>query len=85
MISASYVLATRNRLDREMRASAFDGEYADEAAFQRAVDSAVEDAIQEDQQSAAHERETFGGPEETPCIQSADTWGTGEGRYHGLI
>lgn len=27
----------------------------------------------------------FGAPEDTPCLQSADLWGTGEGRYHGVI
>lgn len=34
---------------------------------------------------AAHDREVFGEPEDTPALQSADLWGTGEGRYHGII
>lgn len=24
-------------------------------------------------------------PEDSPCIQSCDDWGTGEGRYHGRM
>lgn len=37
------------------------------------------------EEEAAHECEQFGGPEDTPCLQSCDLWGTGEGRYHGVI
>ena len=37
------------------------------------------------EEDAAHEREIFGEPEDTPCLQSADLWGTGEGRWHGVI
>lgn len=45
----------------------------------------VADAISEAQKQAAEERELYGTPEDTPCVQSADLWGTGEGRYHGVI
>ena len=43
------------------------------------------DILAEWQQEAAEDREMFGGPEDTPSIQSADLWGTGEGQYHGII
>ncbi len=33
---------------------------------------------------AAQEREIYG-VEDTPCIESADRWGTGEGRFHGVV
>lgn len=45
----------------------------------------VEEALFEAEQQAAEDREMFGGPEDTPCIQSADLWGTGEGQFHGVV
>lgn len=85
MHSVRYALRIRHRIEREMRASTFEGEYANEAAFQAAVDQAVLEAVEGAQRDAAEELQLFGGPEDTPCIQSADLWGTGEGRYHGVI
>lgn len=55
---------------------------ADRGSF---VTDWVSDALSEAEQEAAEERELFGAPEDTPCLQSADLWGTGEGRYHGII
>lgn len=49
------------------------------------VQTWVEEALQAAEQEAAEDREMFGGPEDSPCIQSADFWGTGEGQYHGVI
>ena len=43
-----------------------------------------DDAVGRDRE-AAEEREAFGYPEDTPSLQSCDMWGTGEGRYHGVI
>lgn len=43
------------------------------------------DILSQWQQEAADDRETFGGPEDMPSIQSADLWGTGHGQYHGII
>ena len=85
MHSVRYALRIRPRIEREMRASTYEGEYADELAFQAAVDQAVLDEVDGEQRDAAEERELFGGPEDTPCIQSADLFCTGEGRYHVLI
>jgi len=34
---------------------------------------------------AAWERDMYGIPEDTPCLTNADLWGTGEGRYHGVM
>lgn len=33
----------------------------------------------------AAEEHQHDGIEDTPCIESCDFWGTGEGRYHGVI
>jgi hypothetical protein len=33
-------------------------------------------------EDAARERESI---EDTPCLESCDQWGAGEGRYHGVI
>ncbi|WP_176331495.1 hypothetical protein [Burkholderia vietnamiensis] len=49
------------------------------------VDEETDDVLLDWQQEAAVDREMLGEPEDTPSIQSADIWGTGEGRYHGLI
>lgn len=75
----------RPRIEREMRASAYEGEHANEAAFQEAVDAAVSDEVSEAEYAAACDRAEMGISEDSPCIQSADLWGTGEGRYHGVL
>lgn len=49
------------------------------------LESMIDDQLAEWEIDAAQDRELRGAPEETPCIQSADLWGTGEGRYHGVI
>lgn len=85
MNTARYALKIRPRVEREMRESAYDGEYADEAEFQKAVNEAVLDEVRDAEYDAACERDAFGAPEDSPCLQSADAWGTGEGRHHGVI
>lgn len=57
----------------------------DEAERNSYVETWVEEALLAAEQEVAEYREMFGGPEDTPCIQSADTWGTGEGQFHGVI
>lgn len=34
---------------------------------------------------AAEDREMHGEPEDSPCLQSCDDWGSGEGRFHGRM
>ncbi len=85
MNTVRYAQHIRPRIEREMRASAYEGEYANEAEFQSAVADAVREAVQDAERDAAEEREIFGSPEDSPSIQSADLWGTGEGQYHGVI
>ena len=38
---------------------------------------------------AKRDREEFGDPEDTPCLEpgrdNCDDWGTGEGQFHGRI
>lgn len=44
------------------------------------------DAVLDDWRAdVAHDREVFGEPEDTPCVENCDDWGTGEGAYHGRI
>lgn len=59
-------------------------EYSDADRAILVQDLVAEDVADNDRQ-AAEEREAFGYPEDTPSLQSCDQWGTGEGRYHGVI
>lgn len=34
---------------------------------------------------ARREAAERGEPEDTPCVEHCDDWGTGEGRYHGRM
>ena len=46
----------------------------------------VEEAIEEELRMEAEDRAEYAETsEDSPCIQSANLWGTGEGRYHGII
>lgn len=56
-----------------------------EADREATVADWVADALAEAEQQAAEDRELYGIPEDTPSVQNADLWGTGEGRYHGVI
>jgi hypothetical protein len=75
----------------ELMKSADIAKSALELAVRRNPGASAEELLQEagelvDQWRAdeAHEREQQG-IEDTPCVQSADLHGTGEGRYHGVI
>lgn len=57
----------------------------DKSEFGSYVADYVHDAMLDAEYDAACEREAFGYPEDTPSIQNCDFWGTGEGRYHGVI
>jgi hypothetical protein len=71
--------------------AAFDQDVADgievdsPANRKQFVEDRVHDALQDAEADAAHDREVFGIPEDSPCIQSCDFYGTGEGQYHGVI
>ena len=46
----------------------------------------IEEMIDEElRQEAADRAEYLENIEDSPCIESADLWGTGEGRFHGII
>lgn len=46
----------------------------------------VEELIEEELRLEAVDRADYlENIEDTPCVESADIWGTGEGRYHGII
>lgn len=46
------------------------------------VEETIEEELQMEAEGRAEYVETI---EDSPCIQSADLWGTGEGRFHGII
>lgn len=75
--------AQRARIEAEIRAHALDDDTEAE------IQAMVEDEIAEEDCEAARElaehRELHGYPDDTPCIQSCNDWGTGEGQYHGRI
>lgn len=76
-------LAQRARIEADVRANALDDD------TEADILAAIEDAILDEEYEAACERaedfELNGYPEDTPCIQSCDDWGTGEGQYHGRM
>lgn len=49
------------------------------------LDQAVQDELGRWEDEAIHEREVYGQAPATHSIETCDTSGTGEGRYHGLI
>ena len=49
------------------------------------LDEAVDELLHDWAAEAAHDRELYGEPEDTPCLANCDDWGTGEGRFHGRI
>lgn len=85
MNAEKYAQRIRPRIERELRAESVDGDYPNEDTFQAAVDAAVQEEVAQAEQDAAQEAEMYGDREDSPSIQSADLYGTGEGRYHGLI
>lgn len=79
-------VARRKRIEAKVAA-----EYPEDTPEQQAetVEELIEDEIHDENQNRAFERDTFGEPEDTPCLESGrdncDDWGTGEGRFHGRI
>ena len=53
------------------------------------LDDAVDELMQDWYEEEARDRELFGEPEDTPCLEAGrdncDDWGTGEGRFHGRV
>lgn len=49
------------------------------------LDGYITETLADWKLEAACERDERGIPEDSPSIQSADLFGTGEGRYHGVI
>ena len=49
---------------------------------QEGLDEQVQDILSDWSADAAEDAAMR---EDTPCIQSADLWGTGEGQFHGII
>jgi hypothetical protein len=53
------------------------------------LDEAVDELMCDWAAEAAHDREAFGDPDDTPYLEpgrdNCDDWGTGEGRFHGRV
>lgn len=75
----------RVRIVAAVEAQSVDVGGMSEQAKSELVEQWVFDEQQDERREAAEDREQFGEPEDTLCIQSADVLGTGEGRFHGLI
>lgn len=60
-------------------------EYPGQAVTENEIDERTDDVLAEWRADAALHREIYGEPEETSSIESCDLYGTGEGRYHGVI
>lgn len=60
-----------------------------EPMTQDELDDAVDDVLADWEADAAEDRELYGEPLDTDCIENGrnncDDWGTGEGRFHGRI
>ncbi len=56
---------------------------------QEELDEAIDDVLSIWEEDAARDREMFGEPVDTDCIEdgrdNCNDWGTGEGRFHGRI
>ena len=48
------------------------------------LDDEVQDVLADWAADASEDAE-LRNAEDSPCVQSADLWGTGEGAYHGII
>jgi hypothetical protein len=79
MATAKQLKAAREEAIARLR---FMGETA---ATEDEIAEEMEDVLFDWAADAALDRELYGEPGATPCIQSCDTWGTGEGRYHGRM
>ena len=83
-------MANRNQREVARRArivATIERDYPDETPAERAamVEDWIADELFEEAADLAESRELCGYPQDTPCLQSCDMWGTGEGRFHGVI
>ena len=53
------------------------------------LDEAVDELLNDWAAQSAHDREAFGEPQDTYCLEAGrdncNDWGTGEGQFHGRI
>ena len=74
-----YEIARRARIVAQINRQFADSTPADRAEF---VEETIEEELQMEAQDRAEYLETI---EDSPCLQSANIWGTGEGQFHGVI
>lgn len=74
-----YEAARRIRVEKAVRA------YVEPGEAEEVIKALVEDWIQDE--LADEDREFYGVPEDTPCLEGfhCDDHGTGEGRFHGRM
>lgn len=78
----------RNKIERERYANVaamMARQYPD--VSQQELDEIIEEEIEDQLWNEAADRaeDLAYGIEDSPCLQSCDFWGTGEGAYHGVI
>lgn len=84
MSRTKFVIRETQKANAEFDKSLAAGMY-EENERKEYVETWVEEAVADAEYDAAYERETFGYPEDSPCVQTADIFCTGEGQYHGVI
>ncbi len=79
MATARQLMSAREEAIARLRAQ------GEAAATEQEISEGMADVLREWAADAALDRELYGEPDDTPCLQSCDDWGTGEGRYHGRM
>jgi hypothetical protein len=79
MATAKMLKAARDEAIARLRAC------GEAAATEQEISEEMADILREWAEAAAIDREMSGIPEDSPSVESCDTWGTGEGRFHGRM
>jgi hypothetical protein len=79
MATAKQLVVAREEAIARLRAQ------GEAAATEQEIGEEMATVLGEWAADAALDRELYGEPDETSSIESCDTWGTGEGRYHGRM
>jgi len=74
-----YEVARRARIVAEVARQYPDDNQEEQAAI---VEDWIDDELQAEAEDHAEYLENI---EDTPCLQSCDDWGTGEGQFHGRM
>lgn len=84
MTTARFIASLTTKANKDFNDALADGVYV-ESEREARIEEWVSDSLRDCERESSEDRDFYGIPEDTPCMQNADLWGTGEGRYHGLI